>query len=571
MADESARGGGGAAKRLVRPLTELVARLRGGGADATDRERLAAVLELNRALVEALHDRRALVQRLLDEAVRTFRAERGFLVRTSADAAGGRSWEVVLGRNLDRESVLKPERKISRTVIEQCVAERRGVFVEDAQIDGELSAVRSVADMQLRSVLCMPLTTRGTSGEGECIGCIYLDHRFRSGVFRPEDLPWFQAFTDQAVIALHLVERVEREHERLQNERKRGDELAARVVRTEQQLDEVRAELDRSRLRDGGAAFAEFVGDSPVLLRCLHLIDRVAAGEGAFPVLVVGESGTGKELAARALHRSSPRRDRPFVAVNAAAVSPDLLESELFGHVRGAFTGADRDRTGLVKQADGGVLFLDEVTECDPEMQAKLLRLLENGEVRAVGSDRVDHVDVRVVAATNRDPRAAVEDGRLRQDLYYRLAVVTVRLPPLRERPEDLPALVAHFLAAAAAERGAAAPRRASPGVLRALARRTWPGNVRELRNEITRLDALASSDVIEERDLELLGGGGHDETAAGTGLPCLDLARLEELAIEAALSACHGNKTEAARRLGISRRALYNKLERGGERSDDA
>ena len=558
------RSGLDAARRLARPFTELVARLRGGGAEALDRQRLAAVLELNRALVAALDDRRAMLQRLLDEAVRTFGAERGFLVRVERDGGlveGDTSdvaWRVELGRSFEREGVQKPERKVSSTVVEQVLVQRTGLFVEDAQVaGGELSGARSIADMQLRSVLCMPLVAAAAVG-GRIIACLYLDHRFRSGAFQPQDLPWFQVFADQALIALHLVERLEQQRALTEAERERSNALEAKVVETEHRLDEVRSDLARERLRDGGRGYEEFVGHSAALLRCLHLVDRVATGSGAFSVLVVGESGVGKELVARALHTNGSRKSRPFVAVNAAAVSPDLLESELFGHVRGAFTGAERDRPGLVREADGGVLFLDEVTECDLEMQAKLLRLLENGEVRAVGGDRTERVDVRVVAATNRNPSTAVREGRLREDLYYRLAVVTIPVPALRDRLEDLPELVDHFFARAAAARGnAAVPRRPNRELLAALRRRAWPGNLRELKNEIVRLDALATTDEV---GAELLQAGAP---AAHGVLPTLDLAALESAAIDAALQAADGNKSEAARLLGISRRALYNKLER--------
>jgi DNA-binding NtrC family response regulator len=445
--------------------------------------------------------------------------------------------------------VRNAEDKVSTTIVRRCLAGREGVFADDAQEAGSLSAAASVADLKLRSVLCIPLT----AGE-RCLGCIYLDHRFHKGVFAAEDLPWLQALADQAAIALHLHGLLER-----QTLRERAVDADNRAL-AEQLLDQERrelvaeADLRRERLDH---SYPELVGESPALVRHLRLLDRVTAGD--FPVLLCGESGAGKELAARAIWAHGRRAAGPFVAVNVAAISPSLLESELFGHVRGAFTGADRDRAGLFAEARGGVLFLDEVTEMPVEMQAKLLRVLEDGRVRPVGGDREVPVDLRVLSATNREPARAIADGRLREDLFYRLAVVTVAVPPLRERLVDVPQLVEHFLAQAAALRGG--PRkRAVPALVAALQRRSWPGNLRELRNTVLRLDALATG---EEVGPELLA----DVATHGIARPrTLDLRELERWAIDEALRAANGNKAEAARLCGISRRALYNKLERRAE-----
>jgi DNA-binding NtrC family response regulator len=245
------------------------------------------------------------------------------------------------------------------------------------------------------------------------------------------------------------------------------------------------------------------------------------------------------------------------VPVNVSAISPSLLESELFGHVRGSFTGADRDRPGLLREAHGGVLFLDEITEMEPDLQARLLRFLEDNRVRPVGADRTEAVDLRIVAATNRDPHDAIQTGRFRRDLYYRLAVVTVEVPPLRERRSDIPELVQRFFAAAAANR-ATPPVQATKALLHEMVRRSWPGNLRQLRNEVLRLDALAEGAVVDVAHLS------PDVAARSAIATELDLHRLEQWAVQQALLATAGNKAEAARLLGISRRALYNKLERG-------
>ncbi|RMH05279.1 MAG: sigma-54-dependent Fis family transcriptional regulator [Planctomycetota bacterium] len=253
-------------------------------------------------------------------------------------------------------------------------------------------------------------------------------------------------------------------------------------------------QLDRSGLpgRFG------MIGASARMKEVFSVLARIVRSE--VTVLVLGESGTGKELVARALHRHGPRRRGPFLAVNCAAISPTLLESELFGHVKGAFTGAVRERKGYAEAADGGTLFLDEIGEMSFDLQAKLLRFLQDGEVRPVGGNRVKKVDVRVVAATNRDLRAQVAAGAFREDLYYRLAVITLEMPPLRERRDDIPAL-ARFLLARNAEEGLPSAE-IDDEALAVLAERDWPGNIRELQNELTRAAAFATGGVIRAADL---------------------------------------------------------------------
>jgi DNA-binding NtrC family response regulator len=523
---------------IPRQFAEFLARLRRGPSEQ-DRARLAAVLTLNRALARAA-SRTELLRLLLDEAVHLFGAERGFVIR----AGVGDDFRVELARSLDREPVHRPERKLSSTVVRRCLSTRAGVFQDDAQ-EGDFAASSSVADLKLRSVLCMPLTV----GD-RCLGCIYLDHRFRSGVFHADDLPWFEAFADQGAIALHLHDLLEQSRRIQAAVESENRELAARVAAQAEALVELDAPT-RDRLAH---AYPEIVGSSPALLRYLAVLDRVT--EGDYPVLLCGESGSGKELAARAIHAHGRRAAGPFVPINVAAIAPGLLESELFGHVRGAFSGAVEPRIGCIREAASGVLFLDEITEMQVELQAKLLRFLESHEVRPVGGDASETVDLRVVAATNRDPAAAVAEGKLRADLYYRLAVVTVAVPSLRERRADIPELVGLFLRQAARDRGAATSRGVAPDLIDALTRRTWPGNLRQLRNEVYRLDAMAVGDEIGPALLP-------SEPVGPAAPPDLDLARLERWAIEAALERADGNKAEAARLLGISRRALYNKLGR--------
>jgi DNA-binding NtrC family response regulator len=296
----------------------------------------------------------------------------------------------------------------------------------------------------------------------------------------------------------------------------------------------------------------------------LAVYKQIAHASGSdSPVLISGETGTGKELVALAIHRHSRRGGRPFVPVNCGALTESLLESELFGHVRGSFTGALTDKKGLFEQAHGGTIFLDEIGETSPAVQVRLLRVLEQGEVRPVGADRVRRVDVRVVAATHRDIEAAVAAGTLREDLFYRLNVFRIHVPPLRERREDIPLLAEHFLRGATPAGGR--PASLTPAALAALASHPWPGNVRELENTLARLAASGRGGAI---DLEDLPAAFHArpprlEEQLFTNLPSLD--ELERRYLQHVLTVLKGNRTRAAEVLGVDRRTLYRMAERFG------
>jgi transcriptional regulator with PAS, ATPase and Fis domain len=304
------------------------------------------------------------------------------------------------------------------------------------------------------------------------------------------------------------------------------------------------------------------VGRTPAMIEVYKTIARVAAGPST--VLILGESGTGKELVARAIHDHSPRRPRPFVAVECSAIPESLLESELFGHVRGAFTGAVADRPGLFAEADGGTIFLDEIGDITPALQVKLLRVLQEHEVRPVGGSQLRPVDVRVLAATNVDLTQAVAEGRFRSDLYYRIKVVTIALPPLRDRREDIPLMVDHLLRRAArqCEKDVTGVSEAALTVLRGY---HWPGNVRELGHVLERAVALAQGTVLGVEDLP-------DELRGGTSAPPSDLLgdrptldTLKRRYIQRVLEENGGNVSRAAAVLGVDRRSLYRMLERHG------
>jgi DNA-binding NtrC family response regulator len=349
--------------------------------------------------------------------------------------------------------------------------------------------------------------------------------------------------------------------------------------RLEQLLTSIRDEIERRRsilaIESDVAKRLEFcgmIGRGPVMQELFGMIRRLAPHVRT--ALVTGETGTGKELVARALHQTGPRRERRFVTVNCSAVVETLFESELFGHMRGAFTGATDNKPGLFESADGGTLFLDEIGELPPTVQAKLLRVLELGEVQRIGSLDGRRVNVHVIAATNRDLRAEVAAGRFRSDLYYRLNIVEIALPPLRQRREDIPYLTAAFVRQTS-ERLQKHVAGLTPGAERMLSAAYWEGNVRELRNVIERACILADDEFISERQLAVgpSPGAGAPASAAGPhtdSLPASSAAADKDLLvtverdhIQRALVRAGGNKKAAAKMLGLSRRALYRRLER--------
>lgn len=334
-----------------------------------------------------------------------------------------------------------------------------------------------------------------------------------------------------------------------------------RLERLKAILAELKILYMESPNRDTSRIFARMIGESTAMMQLRKHIERVAPTRAT--VLLVGESGTGKELAAEAVHRASARHKKPFMPLNCGAISPNLIESELFGHEKGSFTGADRQHKGFFERAHGGTLFLDEITEMPMELQVRLLRVLENGTFMRVGTQEELVTDVRIIAATNRDPEAAVAQGILREDLYHRLSVFPIHLPPLRERKGDVALLAHHFLNQFNAENETS--KVFSPKALQAMEHNPWPGNIRELRNFVYRSYILAD-DVIEAD------AGGADRNSAADsrneisvpiGVPLADANRQ---LILATLKQCGGVKKMAAEVLGISLKTLYNRLEEYGE-----
>ncbi|HVQ26946.1 MAG TPA: sigma 54-interacting transcriptional regulator, partial [Planctomycetota bacterium] len=523
-------------------------------------ERLA---EINKALNEE-HEPQRLLELIVDSAIELTGAARGFLILFDGKAEDFRA-----ARNIDESTIRHPEFEISHSVARRVVQEGRPILTANAIDDPRLASAQSISELKLLSILCVPLVSRQ-----RVLGAIYLDHPQVVGRFDERHLGTVLALAEQAAIALEnarLSDGLARTNQQLRQSREEvarlNEALQERLKDREAELETVRESLDASRralaLRYD---YGNIVTRSPKIHAVLDLMDRITDTE--FPVIIQGESGTGKELLARAIHFHGPRKEKNFLSLNCAAIAEPLIESELFGSMRGAFTGADRDRKGLFEQAHGGTLFLDEIGDMSEPVQKRLLRVLQEGEFLPVGGREPRKVDVRVLCATHRDLKAMVAAGTFREDLYYRLAVAQIRLPPLRERPEDIALLVPYFL-----KRHGGAPREIDPEALALLSSRPWPGNVRELENFVMNLllfdreGSRLTADMVR-RVLDVEGEAppaAAEEPADEPGGIKARLENYERRLIQQSLERAGGNKAKAARDLGIGVRTLYKMLDRLG------
>ncbi len=528
--------------------------LEGMGEDDTRSALPAAQVGELESIVRALSSRdrlKSLLEQVVDTMVLWTGVERGLLLLRAPDG------KLVprAARNLARQDLAGEQLALSTSLARRAMSEREAILATDAFAQvGDVHA--SVHALGLRSVLAVPLIARG-----DVLGVVYLDDRVRRGAFGPGELAWVRLVASQAALAIadardqtllrRAVRRAERANARL------AADLGAREV----ELANVRAELaSTTSSSETRFRYDEIAGRSEPMRAMLRLVDRVTASE--VPVLLAGESGTGKELVARAIHGNGPRSARAFVSENCGSVPETLLESTLFGHVRGAFTGASATRAGLFDVADGGTLFLDEIGEMPLTMQTKLLRVLQNGEVRPVGGERSRTVNVRIIGATHRDLEAMVAAGTFREDLFYRLNVVSIRIPPLRERREDIPLLVSRFVEKYQ-------PKDRKVKVTRAAMERLttfpWPGNVRQLENEMRRALVLADDRIdVGELSEEVSRGGPSAARDAGLGLKAR-VDALEAQLVKDALQKTSGNQTRAAEVLGISRFGLQKMMRRLG------
>lgn len=517
---------------------------------------LRRLLDINRRINQAMTTKEVL-RSALDAAIELTGCERGFLILADktliSKAPNAVSLPLVhlsisVSRNMDHEAAKSASRKFSRSIATRVITTGQPFVAIDAMNDGRLSAQASVHALSLKSVLCVPVRT-----ESEVIGAIYLDTRLRALGFDQRDSEFVSAVADQVGIAIlkaKLLEAASRQAETLEGER---NSVKQALETTEHRLERLRRVLsDHYGDGDTPQRYPELVGRSPAMHKLRGVLDRIVEVDAT--VLIQGESGTGKELVARAIHQYGPRSSAPFVPVNCGAFPRSLIEAELFGYQKGAFTGAVRDHDGVFVAADKGTLFLDEIGELPLDMQAKLLRVLQERDVKPLGASRTVPVDVRVLCATNRDLRAEVAAGRFREDLYYRVAVIEISLPSLRERIEDVPVLGEHILHKHAAQAKADAPELSSEA-LRSLMSYHWPGNVRQLENVLVRAALLADGAVIRAVDLAL---GPATEVALANSASMPEKQRLR-----AALSATDWNVVEAAKLLAMPRATFYRKLQR--------
>jgi transcriptional regulator with GAF, ATPase, and Fis domain len=493
-----------------------------------------------------------LLRIIIDHLVEISGAERGFLV---LQVGAGRP-QVRVARNFEQEDVRDPDAGFSASIVERVRKTGEPLVTANAVEDVRFQDTLSVNAIRARSVMCLPFRQRG-----KVLGAAYLDNRLQMGAFGETERDTLMSLVDLAAAAIErarLYEENERRAKALEELNKR---LELRVDSQGRELGEV-----KDRLRSVGeveGVYPQIIGTSRAMKDVLRLLDKIVKTEE--PVLIAGESGTGKELIARAIHVHGPRASQAFLSENCAALTDTLLESELFGHVKGAFTGADRDKPGLFELADKGTLFLDEVGDMSPDMQKKLLRTLQEGEIRRVGGKTTTKVDVRIVSASNKNLARLVRAGEFREDLFYRLRVLTVDLPPLRDRKEDVPVLTKHFLKVHT--RAGKAVKALEPGVLELLQGYDWPGNVRELENEVKRMVALSDDTIgVEVLSPHVRKGarGLADLDEDGSVRDLTELVEgVERREIEKALRVAQGNKTKAADLLGISRFTLQRKLDK--------
>jgi Nif-specific regulatory protein len=475
---------------------------------------LSALLKISR-VVHAIRDLEELQAQLLDLIFEVVPAGRGAILLAEGAA---QDFNCLYART--RQAGQPQLVRVSRTIARQVMQENVAILGVDVPTSGTLRDVESLVASEVRSLLCVPLTVFR-----RVIGCIYLDSTTAANRLQEDHLQLMAAIAGISAVALDNARRLqwlEQENQRLSTE-----------IRQEQSL----------------------VGEGARMQEIFQFLARVAPTEST--VLIEGESGTGKELVARALHRNSPRGSKPFVAINCAAIPEALLESDLFGHERGAFTGASAQKKGRLEVADGGVVFLDEIGELAPALQVKLLRVLQEREFERVGGTHTIKVDIRLIAATNRDLNEAVRTGDFRQDLYYRLAVVRLTMPPLRERREDIPMLTRHFVQKYA-KRSKVKPKPVSREAMAALVNYEWPGNVRELENAIERALVMGSSDTVLLEDLpeSLL----EQESAAEMheGKYHASVKELKKQLIIDAVEQTRGNYVEAAGILGVHPNYLH-------------
>jgi transcriptional regulator with GAF, ATPase, and Fis domain len=470
-----------------------------------------------------------LLSELIDQVVALTRAHKGFLVL--ADDLG--NYQIRVARNLERQPVDDPAELLSDNIIREVITSRQAQIISDAYSDTRFQSSLSVINLKLCSVMCVPLIVRG-----ELLGLIYVGNNDVRDLFKAEQLEMLKLFAAQAALFI---------------------KNAGLLVELREESAELAERLEQFK-------FGEIIGSCPQMIDVYNRVEKVAGTD--ITVLITGETGTGKELIAREVHNRSPRAKGPFITVNCGAIPENLIESELFGHLKGAFTGAIANQIGKFQAADKGTIFLDEVGELPLQLQVKLLRVLQERQIQRVGEAKTMPIDVRVVAATNRDLADEVRHNRFREDLFFRLNVIGVELPPLRERGDDVMLIARYLVKRYAKEYGrdidAAKAFAASAGY--AMMKFGWPGNIRQLENHIKKALVLADGPQITAKDLDLEApeGAKVDDQLI---MPLVDAREAwQREYINRALALNGGNRTKTARDLGVDPRTIFRHLEKEGK-----
>jgi len=472
-------------------------------------------IELN-----SMHDIMEILEKVMDIAVETLEAERGFILLRSSDSK--KNFEPVIARQISKETITDIT-NMSKSVVNEVISTGKTTLSYDAVEDQRFANANSIQLQKIHSILCVPMKMNG-----EVTGAIYMDNRSNVGNFTDESRDFLKAISKQAAIAIEnamLYEKLFSENTRLREQ-------------MNQQI-----------------SFPEIIGKSKKIREVFDVVGSVADSEAT--VLIEGASGTGKELIAQAIHNNSSRKDKPFIAVFCGSLSESLLESELFGHKKGAFTGATVDKPGLFEEADGGTFFLDEIGDISKNIQTKLLRVLQEVEIKRVGDNKIHKIDVRIVAATNKNVWDLVQSDEFREDLYYRLNVIKIVMPELKERWEDIPLLAQHFLKIFS-DKNKKYLKGFSKEAMNILQNYPWPGNIRELENTIERAVILSKETEIQANDLQIQ----KKQEVIEVGMKLKDIERRIVLKT---LDSYSGNRTKAAEILGVSRRWLQYQLKEWG------
>jgi transcriptional regulator with GAF, ATPase, and Fis domain len=486
------------------------------GQESTEIQGLVKLFDFSQRLME-LGSVPELLKELVDAVIEVTDADTGFLILVEDEKP-----RVTVARNLKQENLPDGVQHLSDSILRRVMESKKPLIVSDALHDEQFSSSESVMNLKLCSVMCAPLMA-----QGQLLGILYVGNDSVANLFEESSLDVLTIFAGQASL----------------------------ILQNALLLDQLRSDRDELKQRLEGARYGEIVGTCTAMQEVFRTIEKVAGTD--ISVLITGETGTGKELVARALHRNSPRAKGPFVVVNCGAIPENLIESELFGHVRGAFTGAVATRQGKFQQANCGTLFLDEIGELPLALQIKLLRALQERVVIKVGDNRPEKVDIRVVAATNRNLEQEMEAGKFREDLYYRLNVVNIHLPPLRARGEDVEVIAKHLLAKYAEELESKV-RGFTPNALIAIRKYEWTGNVRQLENRIKKAIVMCDKTLVGPEDLDMF-------PEALSPIKTLAQARedFQRRYILEVLERNNGNRTKTAQDLGVDPRTIFRYLEK--------